>query len=50
MRSWLVLPLRGSATADHGTVVLGYPEPHRFDHRIGGDGLIDFAQLNRFRF
>lgn len=33
VRSWLVLPLRGSGTADHGAVVLGYPEPHRFDHR-----------------
>jgi sigma-B regulation protein RsbU (phosphoserine phosphatase) len=33
VRSWLVLPLRADETGSHGAVVLGYPEPHRFDHR-----------------
>ncbi|MEO5679168.1 MAG: GAF domain-containing SpoIIE family protein phosphatase, partial [Acidimicrobiales bacterium] len=33
VRSWLVLPVRDHNGGSHGAVVLGHPEPHRFDHR-----------------
>lgn len=33
VRSWVVLPVRSDAGGTHGTVVLGHPEPHRFEHR-----------------
>ncbi|MEJ7764814.1 MAG: GAF domain-containing SpoIIE family protein phosphatase [Acidimicrobiales bacterium] len=33
VRSWLVLPVHEEAGGSHGSVVLGHPDPHRFDHR-----------------
>ncbi len=33
VRSWLVLPVGDDAGGRHGSVVLGHPEPHRFDQR-----------------
>ncbi len=33
IRSWLVLPIGDEAGGGHGAMVLGHPEPHRFDHR-----------------
>jgi len=33
VRSWLVLPVREASGGSHGSVVVGHPEPHRFDHR-----------------
>jgi serine phosphatase RsbU (regulator of sigma subunit) len=33
VRSWLVVPMRDEAGGRHGAIVLGHPEPHRFDHR-----------------
>ena len=32
-RSWLVLPVRDDTGGSHGSIVLGHPAPHRFDHR-----------------
>jgi len=33
VRSWLVLPVQDDIGGSHGAMVLGHPEPHRFDHR-----------------
>ncbi len=33
VRSWLVLPVRNDTGGRHGSMVLGHPAPHRFDHR-----------------
>ncbi len=33
VRSWLVLPVRDDTGGSHGSIVLGHPAPHRFDHR-----------------
>ncbi len=33
VRSWLVLPVQDDTGGRHGSMVLGHPAPHRFDHR-----------------
>ncbi len=33
VRSWLVLPVRNDTGGRHGSMVLGHPASHRFDHR-----------------
>jgi serine phosphatase RsbU (regulator of sigma subunit) len=33
VRSWLVLPVEADEAGSHGAIVLGHPDPHRFDHR-----------------
>ena len=59
VRSWLVLPVRDDIGGSHGAVVLGHPEPHRFDHRRGRlatglgrhlAGALDRAHAERERY